>query len=66
MDNITVVINNRPIDEELKAGTNETQNTTANSVCVASFTPTMTMMSTLLSFIIPGITIVVTNIGKNK
>ena len=61
---VTVVINNEPVNEELNAS-NVTQNSTDNSVCVASFTPTMTMMSTFLSFIMPGFTIVVANIGKN-
>ena len=59
---VTVVINNEPINGEASTNVTE-QNRTDNSVCVASFTPTMTMMSTFLSFIMPGFTIVVANIG---
>ena len=34
-----------------------------NSLCVASFTPEMTFISTMVSFVIPGIAIVIANIG---
>ena len=37
-----------------------------NSLCVASFTPEMTFISTMVSFVIPGIAIVIANIGLSQ
>ena len=41
-----------------------TQLNKTNYLCVASFTPEMTLISTFLSFILPGVTLLFTNIGK--
>ena len=56
---IKVVIKNENSIQDRKI--NRTNVT--NSLCVASFTPEMTFISTMVSFVIPGIAIVIANIG---
>lgn len=56
---VSVVIKNENSIQDRKI--NRTNVT--NSLCVASFTPEMTFISTLVSFVIPGIAIVIANIG---